>query len=502
MTITYDPAGRRFTSTDVNGVTTYFDYDGNQLIGEQFGSGSGSVYADIAAGIAASLNGTVQYTTSGPDGFNDALYLPNGMRQALDQAQRNALGHRQDVPPGAPEAADLAGGIGNDLRKSPTGGYYNPYGEQDDGIGGLLDTHRNMLGMFDRLHGILKSGLNAAAGLNPICNAFTAFTGKNPDGTKTNKLEKGLAWLNLVAPVAGAFARDAEIMGPGLKAAGRMGHEPTCFPAGTKVAVKRSDHSDVNALTQQGAAEAAEAVDEKQIIFVPIEQVKKDDTVVSRDETTGKTLYKRVSQTFSHTSDHLITLTLADSKTGKAVETIQTTRNHPLYVDGKGWIPAGGLAIGNSIVTRAGPTLVIKDIYWERQADGYKVYNFEVEDTHTYFVGTANGGSWVHNYGIYPEKPLNHAYQRGHAADFGVSGNWNRQNAQKFKDALDNHMDNAPLTGIGTFRAGSKGSTWVTHYYDPATGLWAAYDSGGNFVAAWKLSPAQIQYLISHGNIR
>ena len=28
---------------------------------------------------------------------------------------------------------------------------------------------------------------------------------------------------------------------------------------------------------------------------------------------------------------------------------------------------------------------------------GVTVYNFEVEGDHTYFVGTANGGAWVHN---------------------------------------------------------------------------------------------------------
>jgi hypothetical protein len=33
----------------------------------------------------------------------------------------------------------------------------------------------------------------------------------------------------------------------------------------------------------------------------------------------------------------------------------------------------------------------------ERHNNPTTVYNFVVEDTHTYFVGTANGGVWVHN---------------------------------------------------------------------------------------------------------
>jgi hypothetical protein len=46
-------------------------------------------------------------------------------------------------------------------------------------------------------------------------------------------------------------------------------------------------------------------------------------------------------------------------------------------------------------------------VKWHRRAEGYTVYNFEVEalsgkeadgrNTHSYFVGKASGGAWVHN---------------------------------------------------------------------------------------------------------
>ena len=93
----------------------------------------------------------------------------------------------------------------------------------------------------------------------------------------------------------------------------------------------------------------------------------------------------------------VVAVTLAPAKTGHAQETITATREHPFYVKGKGFVPAGALAIGNSIVTRAGPTLVVKSIEWKRRPEGYSVYNFVVEDLHTYFVGNSNGGVWVHN---------------------------------------------------------------------------------------------------------
>ena len=116
-----------------------------------------------------------------------------------------------------------------------------------------------------------------------------------------------------------------------------------------------------------------------------------------------------VKQMAARPSDHLISIEFAAAKgkDAKTVEVLKTTRQHPFYVDGKGWVPAGGLGIGNAIVTRAGPRLVVKSIKWARRAQGYTVYNFEVEaltgkekdgkNTHSYFVGKHAGGAWVHN---------------------------------------------------------------------------------------------------------
>ncbi|MBC7804522.1 MAG: hypothetical protein H7145_00025 [Akkermansiaceae bacterium] len=140
---------------------------------------------------------------------------------------------------------------------------------------------------------------------------------------------------------------------------------------------------------------------------VAIKTVKAGDKVFARDDRTGKTVVAKVKEVFKRTSDHLLVVELASSKNGKVVETLRTTRQHPFYVDGKGWLPAGGLAVGNAIVTRAGPRLFVKSVKWHRRAEGYAVYNFEVEalsgkdsdgkHTHSYFVGKAGGGAWVHN---------------------------------------------------------------------------------------------------------
>ena len=93
----------------------------------------------------------------------------------------------------------------------------------------------------------------------------------------------------------------------------------------------------------------------------------------------------------------MVTLHLSEAKTGQEVAALTCTPEHPVYREGQGFVPAGRLALGSQIVTRAGPALVVKGIEWGHQAGGYTVYNLMVEEDHTYFVGTANGGLWVHN---------------------------------------------------------------------------------------------------------
>ena len=68
---------------------------------------------------------------------------------------------------------------------------------------------------------------------------------------------------------------------------------------------------------------------------------------------------------------------------------------------------AGSLGIGTSLVSRAGPLLSVQGVSWHRAqaqvgqsllaGQPYTVYNLTVEADHTFFVGSAGGGTWVHN---------------------------------------------------------------------------------------------------------
>ena len=104
-------------------------------------------------------------------------------------------------------------------------------------------------------------------------------------------------------------------------------------------------------------------------------------------------------------------------------ETIETTGEHPFYVAGEGFVPAGRLAIGNAIVTRAGPVTRLVKAVWNTAPK--TVYNFTVEGDHTYFVGNKDGGLWVHNVCVY--RALNEA---GQVIYVGIANVFDRRAAQ------------------------------------------------------------------------
>ena len=65
---------------------------------------------------------------------------------------------------------------------------------------------------------------------------------------------------------------------------------------------------------------------------------------------------------------------------------IDTTENHPFYVEGKGWTAAAELKSGDVLHTKDGETETVSGVEVEKLEEAVKVYNLEVEDSHTYYV--------------------------------------------------------------------------------------------------------------------
>lgn len=84
-------------------------------------------------------------------------------------------------------------------------------------------------------------------------------------------------------------------------------------------------------------------------------------------------------------------------------EEIITTPGHPFYSPVKGWTVACKLRAGDILVLQSGKYVVVEKIQHEILESPVKVYNFEVEDFHTYYVGES--AVLVHNV-CGPKSPL------------------------------------------------------------------------------------------------
>ena len=123
----------------------------------------------------------------------------------------------------------------------------------------------------------------------------------------------------------------------------------------------------------------------------PIEDIVAGDWVLARDEVTGKLAPKRV--TFAYSSMHEDVLVLTVRQDDGEDELIITTTEHPFYVKGHGWVPAGELGPDDMLEDLNGTALAIRSM--ELVDREQTAYNFEVADYHTYSVGTLQ--VWVHN---------------------------------------------------------------------------------------------------------
>jgi len=141
-----------------------------------------------------------------------------------------------------------------------------------------------------------------------------------------------------------------------------------CFPAGTLIATKDGQK--------------------------PIEEIRVGDFVWAYDEDTGKSDLKEVLNTIEKEVDATIEIILDN-------EYIETTAEHPFFTQ-NGWKDAGDLTTTDKLKTKNGNWQQIKAanfLYAKK-----KVYNFEVADWHTYFVGI---WQWlVHNSGVCLSAPI------------------------------------------------------------------------------------------------
>jgi hypothetical protein len=124
--------------------------------------------------------------------------------------------------------------------------------------------------------------------------------------------------------------------------------------------------------------------------LVAIEELRVGDLVWSRDDETGEEGYRPITRVFVTPDQPLLWLALEDSE--GSTEVLEVTPQHP-FRTGHGWVAARDLRAEDEVVRAGGGWLRVTDAGATSRRS--TVFNFEVEEFHTYFVG--HGAAWVHN---------------------------------------------------------------------------------------------------------
>ncbi len=122
--------------------------------------------------------------------------------------------------------------------------------------------------------------------------------------------------------------------------------------------------------------------------YVAIENIKAGDYVWAWDEETGGTALKQVVETYINETTELVHVYVNG-------EDIVTTPTHPFYSPLKGWTSAIHLKAGDILVLVNGEYVIVEQVQHELLEAPIKVYNFQVEGYHTYYVSAS--GVLVHN---------------------------------------------------------------------------------------------------------
>ena len=119
-----------------------------------------------------------------------------------------------------------------------------------------------------------------------------------------------------------------------------------------------------------------------------IEEIEEGMLVYAADPESGELGLRRVVNTFKKTTNELIHVSVNG-------EEIVTTPTHPFWRPKHGWTKAVELRAGDILLTSNGEYVVVEQVQHEILEAPVEVYNFEVEDFHTYYVGASS--VLVHN---------------------------------------------------------------------------------------------------------
>lgn len=115
----------------------------------------------------------------------------------------------------------------------------------------------------------------------------------------------------------------------------------------------------------------------------PIETISQGDKVWARDEKTGETALKEVTDLIQR-HERVIWEVSLTGPSGE-IASFETTDDHPWWVAGQGWRETAQLTTGMAVVTKDGRGMLVASVFETRRTEA--TYNLTVADFETYFVG-------------------------------------------------------------------------------------------------------------------
>ena len=126
----------------------------------------------------------------------------------------------------------------------------------------------------------------------------------------------------------------------------------------------------------------------------PIESIRTGDQVLSRDVITGSLDFRPVLAVHHNPPDKTLRVALDNG------DAVVASRFHRFWLAGRGWAMARDLKPGDVVRTLGGPARITA----VEQAPVQPVFNFDVAESRTYFVG--NSAMLVHDNTLPPPHPV------------------------------------------------------------------------------------------------
>lgn len=202
---------------------------------------------------------------------------------------------------------------------------------------------------------------------------------------------------------------------------------------------------------------------------VSIEELDIGDLVLARDEQTGEVDWRPIADVISSQGKPVLELELETADGTRDI--IAATANHPMWQADHGWVDAGDVEVGAQLLTADESTAVVVAV--RSRAAPEAVYNFEVEELHTYFVGDSE--AWVHNCGFTgPAKNAKWVRARQGRSGPGLRNHYAKHGGEvgaRNARAYD-HSARATIQNGRRFRYRDKATNAPrVGYFNPSTGL-------------------------------